>query len=78
MHRPGIATTYGNKVILDGTTIEEVERYHKDTLKLAVETANQQLEQINIRRQQQAERERIEKEKHNKNIEGIGRRINFD
>lgn len=78
MHRPGIATTYGNKVILDGTTIEEVERYHKDTLKLAVEIANQQLEQINIRRQQQAERERIEKEKHNKNIEGIGRRINFD
>lgn len=78
MHRPGIASTYGNKVILDGTTIEEVEKCHKDTLKLAVDTANQQLEQINLRKQQQAERERIEKEKHRKNIEDIGRGINFD
>ena len=78
MHRPGIATTYGNKVILDGTTIEEIERYHKDTLKLAVDAANQQLEQIYIRKQQQAERERIEKEKHKNNIEEIARRIKFD
>lgn len=42
MHRPGIVSTYGNQVILDGTTIEEVEKYHKDTLKLAVEVANKQ------------------------------------
>lgn len=33
-HRPGIASTHGNQVILDGTTIEEVEKYHKETLKL--------------------------------------------
>jgi hypothetical protein len=78
MHRPGIASTYGNKVILDGTTIEEVEKHHKDTLKLAVDTANQQLEQINLQKQQQAERERVEKEKHKKSIEDIGKRISFD
>ena len=78
MHRPGIASAYGNKVILDGTTIEEVERYHKDTLKLAVEVANQQLEQINLKKRQQAERERIEQEKHKRNIGDISKRINFD
>lgn len=78
MHRPGIASTYGNKVILDGTTIEEVEKYHKDTLKLAVDTANQQLEQINFRKQHQSERERIEREKHKKSIEDIGKRIIFE
>ncbi|WP_424002515.1 toll/interleukin-1 receptor domain-containing protein [Maribacter sp. IgM3_T14_3] len=78
MHRPGIATAYGNQVILNGTTIEEVEKYHKDTLKLAVDVANKQLEQINIRKQQQAERERIDRENHRKNIDDISNRINFD
>lgn len=78
MHRPGIATAYGNQVILNGTTIEEVEKYHKDTLKLAVEVANKQLAEINIRKQQQAERERIERENHRKNIDDISNRINFD
>jgi hypothetical protein len=78
MHRPGIASAYGNQVILDGTTIEEVEKYHKDTLKLAVEAANQQIEQINLRKQQQAEREMMEKENHKKNINDISNRIKFD
>jgi hypothetical protein len=78
MHRPGIASAYGNQVILDGTTIEEVEKYHKDTLKLAVEVANKQLAEIELRKQQQAERERIEKEKHKKNIDDISKRISFD
>lgn len=78
MHRPGIASVYGNQIILDGTTIEEVEKYHKDTFKLAVEVANQQLEQINLKKQQQAERERIEQEKHKRNIDDISKRIDFD
>ena len=30
-----------DRVILDGTTIEEVERYHLATLKLAIDQANQ-------------------------------------
>jgi hypothetical protein len=78
MHRPGIASSYGNQVILDGTTIEEVEKHHKDTLKLVAEVANKQLEEINLRKQQQAEKERIEREKHRKNINDISNRINFD
>lgn len=78
MHRPGIASAYGNQVILDGTTIEEVEKYHKDTLKLAVGVANKQIAEINLRKQQQAERERIEREQHQKNIDDISKRINFD
>jgi hypothetical protein len=78
MHRPGIASAYGNQVILDGTTIEEVEKYHKDTLKLAVEVANKQIAELNLRKQQQAERERIEKNKHKRNIDNISNKINFD
>lgn len=78
MHRPGIASVSGNKIILDGTTIEEVEKYHKDTLKIAVNVSNNQFEQINVRRNNIAERERIRREEHRKNIEDINKRIDFD
>lgn len=78
MHRPGIASVYGNKIVLDGTTIEEIEKYHKDTLNLAVEVANKHLEQINIKKQEQTERENRQREEHKKNIEDISKRINFD
>src|SRR5665647_419979 len=40
MHRPGIASVAGATIRLDGTTVEEVERTHAGTLKLAVEAAN--------------------------------------
>jgi hypothetical protein len=40
MHRPGIASVYGTTVELNGTTIEEVEQYHRDTLQLALEETN--------------------------------------
>ena len=39
-HRPGIASVVGDKVYLDGTTIEEVETTHRDTLVLALQEMN--------------------------------------
>lgn len=78
MHRPGIASVYGNRIVLNGTTIEEVEKYHKDTLKLVVDVANQQLSQLNMQNQQKAERERKQREEHKKTINDISNRINFD
>ena len=78
MHRPGIASVYGNKIILDGTDIEEVEKYHKDTLKLAVEVANNALREIKEKQKIQEERERQRLEAHKNNIDDISRRISFD
>ncbi len=78
MHRPGIASVYSNKIYLDGTTIEEVERYHKKTLKLAVDVANRNYAEIQARRKRIEEQERIRKEQHKKNIDDISKRINFD
>lgn len=40
MHRPGIAKVNSGKIVLEGTTIEEVKSYHRDTLILAVNEAN--------------------------------------
>ena len=34
MHRPGIASVRGDRILLDGTTIEELEQYHLPTLQL--------------------------------------------
>jgi hypothetical protein len=44
-HRPGIARVEGDRIILDGTTIDEVERTHRDTLVLALNEANRKLEE---------------------------------
>ena len=78
MHRPGIASVSGNKIYLDGTTIEEVEQYHKKTLKLAVDLANNKYAELQERRKHQEEQERIRKEQYRKNIDDISKRINFD
>ncbi|PCF56803.1 hypothetical protein B5C08_01845 [Staphylococcus delphini] len=40
MHRPGIATVIQDKIVLNGTTIEEVKKYHRDTLIMCVEDSN--------------------------------------
>ena len=78
MHRSGIASVNGNKIILDGTTIEEVERYHKETLKLAVDTANKNYKEHLQRKKQKEEDDNRRKEEHKRNIDDISRRISFD
>lgn len=78
MHRPGIASIRDNKIFLDGTTIEEVERYHKDTLKLAVEVANKEWNHLKERKKQNEERKLREIEEHTNNIKDISKRINFE
>jgi len=40
MHRPGIAHVYGDRVVLDGTTVDEVAKYHAATLVTVVERFN--------------------------------------
>ena len=40
MHRPRIASVIGSRVILDGTSLEEIRDYHRETLNLAVRLAN--------------------------------------
>jgi hypothetical protein len=41
MHRPGIASVHSNTIVLDGTTVEEMEKYHAATLRLCVDKANE-------------------------------------
>jgi hypothetical protein len=78
MHRPGIAKLYGATVTLDGTTIEEVERYHRDTLQLAVAETNKQYRDWWREQKERQAREEADREQRRKELEAVSKRIKFD
>ena len=78
MHRPGIAKIYGSAVSLDGTTIEEVERYHRDTLQLGVAETNKQYRDWRRRKDGRRAREEAERDQYRRSLEDASKRIRFD
>lgn len=77
MHRPGIASVYGDQIILDGTTIEEVRDYHRETLLLCVEVANDKEVQIIKEEQLKKEYEESQRSKHFSNVRSVAEDIKF-
>lgn len=77
MHRPGIARVDSDRIILDGTTIEEVKQYHRDTLILCVEKTNEEEKQIRKREEQLKRKMQEETENHYRNIDDISKEIKF-
>jgi len=78
MHRPGIAAVSGRRIRLAGTTVEEVERYHLDTLKLALEETNSERKAIaeqEVARAQRAQEERLAQQRQAREIAG---RLTFE
>ncbi len=78
MHRPGIAYVMGDVIYLDGTTIEEVSRYHKKTLKLAVNEANRKQKEYLLKRRQREEALKRQEEIFRQNINNVVRDIDFN
>lgn len=78
MHRPGIASVTGNKIILDGTTIEEVAKYHRETLKLSVEKANKIEKELLAQQKKNDDIERARIEKHKIDVREAAEQIKFD
>ncbi len=78
MHRPGIASVRGDRIILDGTTVEEVERYHRNTLILALNEANKHVSDLDAKRRRAEEDERHRLEEHNKIVNDAATRLKFD
>jgi hypothetical protein len=78
MHRPGIASVQGNRIVLDGTTIEELEQYHLKTLKLvigqlnAAMAAHRECEQVRLEAERQARAE------HERQVADAAARLRFD
>ena len=77
MHRPGIATVTGDKVYLNGTTVEEVQKYHRDTLKLALDQTNTVIAGYLQKRHAEAERERLKREQHTQAVRDAAKNIKF-
>ena len=78
MHRPHIARVVGDKIILDGTTMEEVVQYHQDTLKWAVQQANE-IEKGYIHHQAEMQRQKKEQElNHRQIVDKLATQVNFD
>ena len=78
MHRPGIARVAGDRIILDGTTIEEVEKYHRDTLIIVIQRVNELLAEHEKARLAHLERERQELEKYRDTLREVSSRLRFD
>jgi hypothetical protein len=78
MHRSKIASVSGNKVILDGTTIKEVEKYHRETLLAVIEKTNQEYGEYQAEMERIAERKRRTEQDHEKSIDDVLKRIRFD
>lgn len=77
MHRPGIASVYSDEIVLNGTTIEEVRDYHRETLKMCVDLANQKEAQILEQECKKREQEELWKQKHYSNVQNIANEIEF-
>lgn len=78
MHRPGIASVVGDKVILDGTTIDEVERYHRDTLLLALDETNRIWVEHETRERRLAAGAEEQRRQHEQQIRDAANRLKFE
>jgi hypothetical protein len=78
MHRPNIASVVGDTIILDGTTIEEVRDYHRDTLTLVVQETNKGYKEFFERKQKALEHMQEQEKTHKQKVDDISSQINFD
>jgi hypothetical protein len=78
MHRPGIARVINDRIILNGTTIEEVERFHVDTLKLAINEANKLEEEDARKSHRQSSALQQKRDRHRKHVAEIASRLKFE
>jgi hypothetical protein len=78
MHRPGIASVSGDRIILDGTTLEEVERYHAATLRLVIPSVNAQVAAEEEADRAKRDRADAEDRAHDEAVRKAAKRISFD
>ena len=82
MHRPRIAEVYSNELILNGTTIEEYEKYHHKTLKLVLNKVNQEIKdyfnKINAEEEKERKEKILKQEELNKKLDDKVDKLDFN
>ncbi|MBM7824698.1 hypothetical protein JOD55_000525 [Arcanobacterium pluranimalium] len=78
MHRQGIASVNGDRIILDGTTLDEVRDYHRETLLICVEDANKDERACVARENAEKQRREQQVAKHRESVAEIAASIHWD
>jgi hypothetical protein len=78
MHRSGIAHVSGSSIVLDGTTVDEVEQYHLETLRHVFLEVNRRVSEIEARRKTENERQENATRDHEAHVRDVADRIKFD
>lgn len=77
-HRPAIARISGDRIILNGTTMDEVERYHAETLKLVLQKTNEEAEKEEGKERLLAAQKRESELEHRDSVREISKQLKFD
>lgn len=77
-HRPRIARVEGDRIVLDGTTVEEIAEVHRNTLKAVVEKVNQDIAEWERSRRKAAEEADERQRQHRQAVLDAAKRIKFD
>jgi hypothetical protein len=77
-HRPGIADVSGDRIILEGTTIDEVNQTHRETLRLALKAANLRYSQREAEQQRLRQSEDEAREKHAQKVREAAAKFRID
>jgi hypothetical protein len=72
------ARVTGDRIILDGTTIEEIQDVHRETLVLVVDKVNELIAEYETKKQRQAEEHAAQLAKHKNRVRDVGSKISFD
>ena len=78
MHRPGIASVSGDRIVLNGTTMEEVERYHAATLRKVIQEVNRLVLEEEAAKRLEREHVEADERAHDESVRTAAERIKFD
>jgi hypothetical protein len=78
MHRPGILSVQGDTLVLDGTTLDELESVHVRTLQLCISSVNDAEEELLERDRQKREAKERAATEHQRKIDEAAERIQFE
>ena len=77
-HRPSIARIEGDRLILDGTTADEVADVHRETLKAVLDKVNNDVAEYERQQQRIADQKAEELRQHKQSVEDALKRLSFD
>ncbi len=76
-HRPSIARVSGDRIVLDGTTVEEVRDVHRETLILCVKKANELVADFEAKKLRAKQSKEQQEAVHRNKVTDIGSQIEF-